>query len=358
MFAKPSHLRPSCIDERSSARQRASRVLVGALLTLSPGHDGSSERLGDLRAELDHVTGGTDLDEDRRHLGLTKDRDGHALCLRGLAERATYQALHPLSEVATCSRFIGVAGIVGNVATLNCIRELDPDVDVNPGSVGLGCLGRLLEMAEQGDASTSSAQPAGQGGGDDRPEPVDLAETQVPATKGGRLEASKLGFPDRGHEGKGLVSGGDTDELVDRPRPGDAVDWKLHVSLELGQGLCGGVTEDPIDSTGVEAERAQAALELGHVVAPKHRMAAVDEAVTEAQTGLNQRRPGAWPDDPVDPKPPDSLKRLDGGARRRAEVSHRVGDREGGDPRQPLLQVFNRGSKIPLSEGEDRDQSR
>ena len=58
---------------------------------------------------------------------------------------------------------------------------------------------------------------------------------------------------------------------------------------------------------------AQPLLELGHVVAAQHGGAAVEEAVAEATTGLDQGRPGLAAADPVDPQAPAVLERLDGG---------------------------------------------
>ena len=77
----------------------------------------------------------------------------------------------------------------------------------------------------------------------------------------------------------------------------------------------GVVAEDAVLAAGVEAERVQAALELGDVVAAQHRPAAVEQAVAEAEAALDQRRPGLRPADAVDPQPAVVLEGAHGRAR-------------------------------------------
>ena len=85
------------------------------------------------------------------------------------------------------------------------------------------------------------------------------------------------------------------------------------VALEFAERGRGQVTEDAVHPPGVEAEGTQTLLELGDVVAPQHRGAAVEEAVAQLAPGLDQGRPGLWPAHAVDPETPAILERLDGG---------------------------------------------
>src|SRR5690606_22002200 len=49
--------------------------------------------------------------------------------------------------------------------------------------------------------------------------------------------------------------------------------------------------EDPVDAPGVEAEGAEASLELGDVVPTQHRRAEVQQPIAEAVARLDQGRP-------------------------------------------------------------------
>ena len=71
----------------------------------------------------------------------------------------------------------------------------------------------------------------------------------------------------------------------------DAVGGQAGVALEVGQGSRGRRPEDAVDPAGVEAERAEPALQLGDVVAPQHRGAVVEQPVAEPVAGLDQRPP-------------------------------------------------------------------
>ena len=71
--------------------------------------------------------------------------------------------------------------------------------------------------------------------------------------------------------------------------PGDAVDRQPGVALEVAEGPRGEVAEDAVDPAGVEAEGAEAPLELGDVVAPEHRAAEVEQPVARA---VARPRPG------------------------------------------------------------------
>ena len=71
----------------------------------------------------------------------------------------------------------------------------------------------------------------------------------------------------------------------------DAVGGQPGVALEVLERRLGGGPEDAVDPAGVEAERAEAALELGDVVAPQHRRGEVEEAVTRAGSRPRRARP-------------------------------------------------------------------
>src|SRR5207248_808902 len=102
--------------------------------------------------------------------------------------------------------------------------------------------------------------------------------------------------------------------------------------------------------TGVEAEGAEAALELGDVVAPQRRRRVVQQPVTPLVAGLDQRRPGLGPADAVDAEAPALLERTDGGLGPGAEGPGTVvaGVVAGGA--QPGLEIPDRLARCPLPE--------
>ena len=100
-------------------------------------------------------------------------------------------------------------------------------------------------------------------------------------------------------------------------------------------------------------ERAQALLQVGHVVAPLHRRAAVEEPVAEAETGLDQGVPRLRPADPIDPQAAQVLEGLDGGAG--AVTEHPVGvdgPAAAEDGGQPALDVETAAPRVPEGEGQ------
>lgn len=132
----------------------------------------------------------------------------------------------------------------------------------------------------------------------------------------------------------------------------DVVDRQAGVALELGQGPRRVVAEDPVDPAGVEAERAQPLLELGHVVAAQHGGAAVEGAPAQAVAGLDHGVPGLATAGAVHPQPPPVLEPLDRGPGGPAEGAGRVADAVEAEGGQPLLEVGDRLARVALLQGE------
>ena len=70
-----------------------------------------------------------------------------------------------------------------------------------------------------------------------------------------------------------------------------AVVGKACILLELLDCLVGPGSEDAVDPVGIEAELAQSTLELRYVIAPHHRVAVVEESITEPVIGFDERIP-------------------------------------------------------------------
>ena len=90
------------------------------------------------------------------------------------------------------------------------------------------------------------------------------------------------------------------------------------VALELPERVLGLRSEDAVLAAGVEAERVEPPLQLGHVVAAQHGRAQVEQAIAERTATLDQRAPGLGPADAVDAQP---AARLEVANRRRAVSS-------------------------------------
>ncbi len=181
------------------------------------------------------------------------------------------------------------------------------------------------------------------------PRPPLSPTADVAAPQGGRGVAQRGPGPHGGDELGLVVAALQAQELLQGGPADDPVDGQAGVALELGQRPHGGVAEDAVDPARVEAERAQALLQLGHVVTAQHRGPAVQEAVTHAKTGLDQGVPGLGAADAVDAEAAEALEGLErrpgwpGRRRRRRRPAHRAGWRvrrcctsETASPRSPM----------------------
>ena len=142
-------------------------------------------------------------------------------------------------------------------------------------------------------------------------------------------------------------------QLADREGPDDPVDPDAGVGLEVAHPGRGVVSEDPVDPTTVEAEGPEALLELCDIVAAEHGRAAQQRPVAQPETRFYQGIPGLRSAHPVDSEAPPVLERLDGGARRRAEVLGGIlGGREA-EFAEPRAQVCDRFARVALRQRED-----
>ena len=97
-------------------------------------------------------------------------------------------------------------------------------------------------------------------------------------------------------------------EGVSRGTADHAVVRKPYVLLELLNRLVGPGAEDPVDPVWVEAELAELALELCHVITAHHRVAVVEEPITEPMVGFYEGVPGLGTTDPVNHQATVALK--------------------------------------------------
>lgn len=218
-----------------------------------PGDHGIRQRGGNHAAVLHNLVKRTNLDDDGGHPRLPQHRKRHSPHLAWCAEREAQPCGNLLCQKSTGDRLITVARVVHDVATTGCRRETKPDVQVDLGVIGLCCLSGLVGVAEQRDSSAVASESAVQCTGNGR-ETTTLADPDVAPSQGVVLLAAGLCLSDGGDQGERLMAGGDPEQLIDRGTSCHPVSRELNVSLELGQRLGGGITEDAVDTTSVEAE--------------------------------------------------------------------------------------------------------
>ena len=119
----------------------------------------------------------------------------------------------------------------------------------------------------------------------------------------------------------------------------DPVRRQAGVRLELGEGADRGRTEDPVDATGVEPQRAESTLQLSDVVAPLHRAAQVQQTITELVAGFDDRGPRLQVADAIGLEATCDLERAHCGLGGRAEMAVFSLARIEASPGEPALKV-------------------
>ena len=134
-------------------------------------------------------------------------------------------------------------------------------------------------------------------------------------------------------------------ELLGDLATGDPILSHPPIGLEIHQRPKRIGPEDSIDLAGVEAERVEAALQVGDIIAADHGSAVVEHAITEAEAGSNQGSPGVGSNDPVGGKTALTLEPLHCGKCSGLEAAASIGGRAEAEGRQPVLDVADR---LPL----------
>jgi hypothetical protein len=106
-------------------------------------------------------------------------------------------------------------------------------------------------------------------------------------------------------------------EQGSRGGPAHAVGGEPGIALKLEHRSLRVFAEDAVDAAGVEAEGAQPALEVGHVVTTQRGRGVVQEPVAEVVAGLDQGTPRLRAADAVDAETPALLEGTDGALGRR-----------------------------------------
>ena len=252
-----------------------------------PRHQGPDQRFGQ-GSGMPHYDGGRPhLAHHGRHPGLAQHGQGHALDpVGGNTESGRGQGVDQLGQAFPPRRLVAVARIVGSRAPCAVRIEAQAQVDVGVGGVGRrgpvepsGCSRGITwaPVATRGrrTAATRASRPPSSPMAIRRPSSV-----RGPCRRRSRSRTvlTSSGSPWRG---------ADPAQLPERRGPQDAVHRQPGVALEVGEGLRGQGPEDAVHLSGVEAQGRQPSLQVGDVVAAEHGAAEIQEAVPQAQPGLD-----------------------------------------------------------------------
>ena len=193
--------------------------------------------------------------------------------------------------------------------------------------------------AERQDVSSELSQAARDGLNDHR-QVACVSHHDPPAFHPVRLVAEPLVLT---HLSNRHTAGGPPSkpvQCVDGGTADQAIVSKTHVLLELLDCPVGPGAEDAVDPVWVEAELTEHALEIRHVIAPHHRVAVVEEPITEAVVGLHEGIPGLGTADPVNHQATVALKATQRSLSLGAELL-RIPVDGVTDQGQPALEVAN-----------------
>jgi hypothetical protein len=155
-----------------------------------------------------------------------------------------------------------------------------------------------------------------------------------------------------GNQFRSAVAGLHSQKLANRQWSDDAIDRDACVALKVSDACGGVVAEDAVNPTTVKAERAESLLEVGDIIAPKHRRPPKQRSITEPIPGFDEGLPRLRPTDAVHAQPPPMLECLDGGAGRRGKPAWGIFDRAEAQGSKPRAQIGDRVSSGSLVEGE------
>jgi hypothetical protein len=134
-------------------------------------------------------------------------------------------------------------------------------------------------------------------------------------SEGPGFHAAPFSLPDGCHEGRRGVTGRDAEQFVDGGSSCGGIAREGNIALEFGKCCRCGISEDPIDTAGVEAQRTQTTLKFRDIVTPEHWLGTIEKTVPEVEARFNQRGPRTITDDPIDSKATLTLECFNGGTR-------------------------------------------
>lgn len=243
---------------------------------------------GQLHGPPAHLERRSELADQRWHPGLPQHVEPHASAVHG-SEPGGQLGHQDRRQLLATSRTEPLGGVVRDGWCGPCRQA-----DVGDGVVLVGGLGVLVLIEGPGD-QLDHASGVLEGVAERRSHQAHAAE--VTDGDSGALDqatgsAELFVLPHEGH-GNPIGSGADEAlERVDRAVTADRVDRQAGVTLEISKRTGRERPKDAVGPTGVESQGAEPALQLGHVVAPQHGGAAIEQAIAEAVTGLDEGPPG------------------------------------------------------------------
>ena len=166
---------------------------------------------------------------------------------------------------------------------LNFQTEVHDGIEV----VGRGRLCRLIRIVQDEYVCSAGPQDPGERGCQGARTP-ELANGQTLAPEVGVALAEAVQLTHLRYRGSPGRPAQELEECLDSLGSGYSVDGQAGVPLEVAECAGGVRAEDPVDPTCVEPETAEAELEVGYVVAPKHWSVQVEVAVPQADPCLHE----------------------------------------------------------------------
>jgi len=227
---------------------------------------------------------------------------------------------------------------VGSGAAHGVSIQSQADIHIGVAGVGFVRLLGLIRMAEHHDVGSLQAERPG-GRGDGGVEPAAVADGHPPTVQGAGRATELLELTNNRNRLAIGATGAETVKHQQGGWPTYSVHSEPGIALKLVEGGFGVGTKQPVHPPGVEAERTEASLQRSHVVPPQHRLALVQEAVTEAVPRFDEGRPCLGPTYAVSAQSPLSLERPYGGSGAATEACRRAGLGVEPELGQALLEV-------------------
>jgi hypothetical protein len=127
--------------------------------------------------------------------------------------------------------------------------------------------------------------------------------------------------------------------------------------LKVAKGSLEQGTEDPVDSSGVEAELGEANLEFSHVVAAQVGMHEIQQALAEPPTGFDESGPGDVVNFAGDREASRALERFDQRNGLVAKKIGRVGHGRVTEFTETLVKIAHTMPRVATSDGGERQVS-
>ncbi len=247
----------------------AEALLLGQGLG-DPMLQGLRQGAGDGCALLDHGVRGPDPTRNRRHPRLAQDRETHT------RHRRVRRTQHvgdggpdTFSEAAAPDRLEAGCGEVGDLDA-GLRSYVEPDIDLSVESVRSPRLLRLVRVLQRHDGRAAIVEVVPECR-DETGQTTGIADDDPATMQGTTPIQQRLGLSDSCQAGVATGPITEASENRDGVAAAYAVAGDAGVSLEVLERHLGVGSEESIDASGVEPERRELSLQVGHIVAAERR---------------------------------------------------------------------------------------